>query len=44
LRASAIVLSSQGFQDLKPATAKLRILILAAAAVAVSAPASVDET
>jgi Protein of unknown function (DUF1353) len=44
LPASAPELSSQGFQDLKPATARLRILLIAAAAIAVSAPAAHAET
>jgi hypothetical protein len=43
LPASAPELSSQGFQDLKPATARLRILLIAAA-VAASAPATHAET
>jgi uncharacterized protein DUF1353 len=43
LPASAPELSSQGFQDLKPATARLRILLIAAA-IAVSAPAGHAET
>jgi Protein of unknown function (DUF1353) len=44
LPASAPELSSQGFQDLKPATARLRILLIAAAAIAASAPAAHAET